>query len=337
MLDDTLNEMFESLLSLRTRKEILPSKYWVELNKKNLEQLEKYGYENFKKTIALNYFTWLVQPADEQIRYLIKNLPVSSVVKNVFRALRSRKHEHFSWKQSLYYNFLTYMIWDYVSRNDNEHILDKLYEPNEGNPPAVYLSKELISQDLANSVLEFKSIMSSIVDKSSIQTIMELGAGYGRTAFVFLNIIPDLRYIIVDIPPALYLSQRYLSDQFQQKKIFKFKIFNDYSEIQEELDSSNIAFFLPNQLDLLPEKMVDIFINISSLHEMRFDQIEYYFNSIDRLTKKHFYFKQWKKSVIPFENITIEESDYPVRKQWSQIYWRECKVQTYFFEALFRL
>lgn len=330
---ETMQEMFHALSN--APNEILPSKFWVELNNRNLTQLEEQGYENFKRTIALNYFTWLVSFSDEQIKYLRKNLGLLSVIKSTLRALLSGRHEYFSKKQSLEYNFLTNMLWEYVTKNDNERILDKLHEPTEGNPPKVYLHDKLISQDLANSVLEFKSIMNSGVDKDNIQTVMELGAGYGRTAFVFLSLMPAIRYIIVDIPPALYIAQRYLSNQFPKKKIFKFRVFNNYAEINKELDNSDIAFFLPNQLELLPEKSTDIFINISSLHEMRPDQIEYYFSEIDRLTKKYFYFKQWKVSKIPFENIIIKENDYPVRKEWSRIYWMECKVQTNFFESLY--
>ena len=41
----------------RYRKEILPSKYWEELNRKNLQQLADSKYENFKRTLARNYFT----------------------------------------------------------------------------------------------------------------------------------------------------------------------------------------------------------------------------------------------------------------------------------------
>lgn len=54
------------------------------------------------------------------------------------------------------------MIWDFASKNDPEHILNKLIEPNEGNPTRIYLKKRLISQDLANSVIEYYSIMSKI-------------------------------------------------------------------------------------------------------------------------------------------------------------------------------
>lgn len=62
-----------------------------------------------------------------------------------------------------------------------------------------------------------------------------------------------------------------------------------------------------------------------------------FFNQIVRLTKKYFYFKEWKVSKIPCDNITICEKDYPVAKNWELIFWKECLVQTKFFEALFKL
>ncbi len=34
------------------REEILPSKYWEELNRKNLQQLADSKYDNFKRTLA---------------------------------------------------------------------------------------------------------------------------------------------------------------------------------------------------------------------------------------------------------------------------------------------
>lgn len=228
------------------------------------------------------------------------------------------------------------MIWDFASKNDPGHILSKLIEPNEGNPTRIYLKKRLISQDLANSKIEYYSIMSKI-KKNEIHSILELGPGYGRTAWVFLKNMPNLKYLLVDIPPALYIAERYISNQFKERNIFKFRKFSNFNEIKKEFEQSDIIFLLPNQLELLPSKIADLFINISSLHEMRRDQIEFYFNCIDNLIKKYVYIKQWKISRNPYDNIIITEKDYPIRENWEKIFWRECKVKTRFFEALLRL
>src|SRR6202035_3801334 len=74
-----------------------PSKYWVELNKMNLAQLQQRGYENFKRTIALNYFTFVrILPWDAQFRFLLRLLPVHVNMSCLKRALFARKHDYFS-------------------------------------------------------------------------------------------------------------------------------------------------------------------------------------------------------------------------------------------------
>ncbi|MFC2049205.1 putative sugar O-methyltransferase, partial [Chlamydiota bacterium] len=209
-------------------------------------------------------------------------------------------------------------------------------ESEFGNPPPIYRGKRLISADLANSILEYYA-MAPALEAGPVKTVMELGAGYGRNASVFLQKHPDIRYIIVDIPPALYVSQTYLSNRFPNKKVFSFRPFRTFEEVRDEWEGSSICFLLPHQAKLLPEKSVDLFLNISSLQEMRIDQIAYYFAEIDRLVRGHFYTKQWKVSYIPQEDVTIRQEDYPVYPNWRSIYARPCAVQTPFFEALYQI
>lgn len=330
-----LREMISELANCPP--EILPSKYWEVLNRKNLDQLKENGYKNFKRTVALNYFTWVLTPNDPQIRFLFKNLPIKKVIFAFLYTLFSKKHAPMSRLKSWSYTFLTRLLWSYASRSDKEKLLNNLEEPVFGNPPRVISEGRLISQDLANSLLEYFSIFESGVDRSKIKTIIELGPGYGRNAYVILKLNPKVKYILVDIPPALYIAQRYFSEVFSDKKIFKFRSFRKFNEISSEFENSQIIFLLPHQLELLPDKYVDMFINISSLHEMRPDQISYYFKQINRLTRRYFYLKEWIISKIPYEGIIVKEKDYPIPSNWKKIYRKKCKVQTYFFEALFQI
>ena len=321
----------------RYRKEVLPSKYWEELNRKNLQQLADSKYENFKRTLARNYFTWIIDPFDEQLRFLMREAGIWPSIVILVNALLAPRHEHLKKKHTIFYNTLTNLLWAYVEKNDAEGLLDRLSEPREGNPPDVIRNGRLISQDLANSVLEYEAILHPDVDRRDISTILELGPGYGRTAYVFLTLQPGCRYILVDIPPALYVAQRYLTAIFKDRRIFSFRPFDNYSQVRDEIEEADIIFLTPNQLELLPEQSIDLFINISSLHEMRMDQIRYYFSEIDRLTRRYFYFKQWKETTIPFENERVTEADYPIPEYWRLINRQQCKVQTYFFEALYEI
>ncbi len=334
-MESRVQEMVEELG--RAPREMLPSKYWEELNRKNVAQLAQEGYGNFKRTLARSYFTWIVRPSDAQVRFLRDRLPFGTVMRAAMRTLFSGSHPPLTWAQSKSYSFLSRLVWEYVLANDPDRLLEKLEEPTEGNPPRLFRRGRLISQDLANSVLEFRSILPPEVDRGQVRTILELGPGYGRTAFVFLSLLPSVRYVVADIPPALAVSERYLSSVFKDRRIFRYRPFRSYGEVQEEFERAEIAFLLPHQLELLPEKSVDLFVNISSLHEMRLDQIRYYFAVLGRLVRKYFYLKQWRESNIPLENVTIRETDYPIPAEWRKIYWRPCAVQDYFFEALFEI
>lgn len=330
-----MRPMFEEFEKFRP--EILPSKYWEALNRKNMQQLVDSRYENFKRTLARNYFTWIVNPLNKQTRFLMRQAGFLRSTSILLRALFARRHDHLKRRHTIYYNLLTNLLWDYVEKNDAAGRLSRLDEPTEGNPPDVHRNGRLISQDLANSLIEYDVILHPQLDKREVRTILELGPGYGRTAYVFLKLEPHCRYVLVDIPPALYVAQRYLSAVCPERRIFGFRPFADFGNVRDEFEAAEIAFLTPNQLEQLPDKSVDLFLNISSLHEMRMDQIRYYFGQIERLTRRYFYFKQWQETTVPFENETIREADYPVPGDWTLVYRQQCAVQHKFFEALYAL
>jgi putative sugar O-methyltransferase len=317
-----------------------PSKYWIELNRMNLAQLQQHGYENFKRTIALNYFTFVrILPWDAQIRFLLRALPARSSLECLKRAIFARKHEYFSafnWIQSLLYNFLTLASWSYTRSAVTDPSLLALREPEEGNPAAIRdNSGALISQDLASTILEI-SAMSATLAPGSV--VLELGAGYGRDAYAMLATKPGIKYVIVDIPPALWVAETYLRHQFPDRRIFRYREFSSFAEVEDEFRNCDIAFLLSTQIASLPDGLADLVVNISSLHEMRLEQIAFYFTHFDRLLKDDglFYFKQWKRGPVLFENVVIRQEDYPIPLTWQCELSQEAPIQSGFFEARYR-
>jgi putative sugar O-methyltransferase len=335
---ERLMAMFASIESGDVRAR--PSKYWVELNKMNMAQLQQHGYENFKRTIALNYFTFVrIWPWDAQFRFLLKQLPVRACLTCIKQAWFARRHDYFSsfnWIQSLFYNFLTLASWEYTRAVVSDASLLSLREPEDGNPAEIRdRSGRLISQDLASSILEISSMGSSLPAGS---VVLELGAGYGRDAYALLATKPGIKYVIVDIPPALWVAETYLRRQFPSRRIFGYREFANFVDIEEEFRESDIAFFVSTQISKLPDGLADLTINISSLHEMRLEQIAFYFSQFDRLLKEGgtFYFKQWKRGRVLFENVVIRQEDYPIPHSWLCELSRQAPLQTSFFEARYR-
>ncbi|MDX8520449.1 putative sugar O-methyltransferase [Mesorhizobium dulcispinae] len=326
----TLHSMVDEM---KAAPEVMqPSKFWQDLNRRHAERTTSAGIANFKRTLAKDYFTWMrVLPWDPQIRFLVGHLPLVASIRAALGVVTPFKHRHIPLPEGFALNFLTRLVWQYAQQEYPEEIA-ALSEPSVGNPPEIRIGGRLVSQDLANSILEYKSIESAVTG-----TVCELGGGYGRTAFVIASLHPTVRYIMVDIPPALGVAQEYLCQLFPDRKHFRFRPFDNFETVREEFEASALAFLLPHQLALLPDSTVDLFINISSLHEMRLDQIEYYLSEIYRLVRPggHFYLKAWKVSKIPFEEIVIRESDYPLER-WDRVYRRSPKVQSSFFETLLR-
>lgn len=335
-MNSTIQSMFDSLE--HGDKVYLPSKYWEFLNKRNLDQLETTGFDNFKQTVARSYFTWVVGRKDEQFRYLVKQMKLSDWLPVLRGSFRYDVSSLLSRSQQVKYSLFAKMLWKFAEQLDSNGLLKIIDEPYEGNPFRVFMDGRLISQDIANSVLEFYSVYEHFKPQHDEPiTIGELGAGYGRNAYVFLNVYKKCRYVIIDIPPALHISQQYLSAVFKNKRIFKFRDFSKFTEIENEYNDSEIVFLLPHQAKMLPQKSFDLFLNISSLHEMKMEQIRAYFDLINYLTNGFFYSKQWFVSRNPEDNIIISQEDYPVPENWKELYLRQARVQVSFFESLYMI
>lgn len=325
------------LLSLFSNEESFvnsPSCCWVLLSTKNCDQLLESGYHNFKRTIGHNYFNFLVQEGDPQIHATESLLSAETREACQQIALSIPNDPTFDTAKQFSYHYFILLLWEYVKKIDNHHYLDKLAEPMEGNPILVTNNGKSMSQDLANSIIEYYSINEHLPFQQ-VSTVLEIGSGYGRNAHVILSLNPKAKIVLVDILPALYIAQRYLSSVFKNHKIFRAKAFSSYEEVKNEMEAASIVFLLPHQLALMPDKHFDLSMNISSLAEMNMDQIKWYFTQINRLTRKCFYTKQWDISKNPFDDLELKKNDYPYPENWQPIYSRNCAIQNEFHETLY--
>ena len=309
---------------------------WQVLAFKNFNQLLRDGYRRFKRTLACNYFTFLVQDDDPQIAYLEAQLAPGQCVRLREMAVALPDDPHFPWRNQRAYRYLVLLLWAYTQTVDVLGHLQRLEEPPEGDPLTVPVEGRRASQDLANSLLEYYS-MAEVVRFDACTRVLEIGGGYGRNAYVMLALHPHLQYTFVDVPPALWVAQRYLSSVFPDRRVFRAREFQHYDDVRDEMRDASIVFLLPHQLELLPAGSFDLSLNISSFGEMLPKQITAYLEAIGRLTRGHLYLKQWKVSQNAFDHVVLTEDSYAPGPDWQLEYSRPCRVQTAFFEALYRL
>jgi putative sugar O-methyltransferase len=352
--------LVQLLEEMKTAPEIYrPSAFWTELTDVGLRQLEGSGFENFKRTVNMTYFNWgvlgilrhqfvpvfsrwLAQPAPSVFRARFPNYrskrPAAAFANKVsnFR-LRVPDIASFDALSALIYRTYVAMLFEVVSREDVHGLLKSIEEPAFGNPFAIEHRDIRTSQDLCNSVHElYRSGAADARDGRPFH-IAELGGGYGRLAYVCLRALPGSTYTMIDIPPALNVAQEYLTRVFPGERVFQFRPFARFDDVREEFESTRIRFLAAHQIELLPPKAFDLFVNISSLHEMSWAQIENYLKQIDRTCRGRFYTKQWRVSQAGVNGIIVRERDYPIPSGWKELFHRRHPIQRKFFEAQYQV
>lgn len=333
------------------------SPFWREVAAMGVQQIESAGFENFKRTVNLVYFCWdltgilrhqlkvaghwLTRPTARIFSARFENYrsplgrPVRYYRPSNFR-VKVPEITSFNAPGAWAYRTYVAMLWEFVARHDPLRLLFSIEEPRTGNPFLIHYRGCDTSQDVCNSVHEFYSAGGE-EGAGRGWNIGELGCGYGRLAYVWLKALPDATYTLIDIPPALNLAQEYLGRVFPNERIFYFRPFRRFEDIREEFENARIRFLAAHQIELLPPKIFDRFLNISSLHEMTYPQIETYLRQIGRVCRGRFYTKQWLRSQAAVNGLIIRADEYPIPEHWKTVYHARHPIQGMFFHALYEV
>ena len=342
---DNMTELDHMIVGLKSAPSVFqPAPFWSELNGTHMRQLREFGFENFKRTVNTRYFNWLILGIVRHQLGVFADLlrhPRASVFRaRLVQPQRTARSAQLNLggPSAWVYAMFVAAYAELLRRSDPLHLIERLEEPLLGNPLAVVHRGRLISQDLCNSIHELYSIFGSsggsVAAGASVE-IAELGAGYGRLAFVLLSASSRVSYTIIDVPPALYVSQRYLTSVLPSVPTFRYREWRSFEDVRADYEAARLRFVLPHQAEQLRGKSIDTFINISSLHEMTREQVERFFRLMDRLSRGTVYTKQWRRSRAGINGIIFGENDYPVPKSWSTAFHRRHPIQTMFFEALY--
>jgi hypothetical protein len=300
-----------------------PSRFWDRLGREHATALSDAGPEWVKRSQALRYFTWRWRPAvllrGEQFRFLLAH---TSPITWLRCAVASTDLSDQAWRGVAWpkYERWTYavavrLLWEYARRKDTAGAL-ALPEPLAGNPFPVMWRGRLISQDLANSALEAAAIRRALANGPA-RSFLEIGAGYGRTAYVLLSVFPHSTYTIVDIEPALSISRWYLTQLFP---------------------SERLRFLRPEEALALPTGSIDVALSISSLQEMTTTQLLGYLTLIDRVAAGSVvYLKQLATWSNRADNVVLRFSEYPIPERWTLVFREVAPVQTGFVQAAWRV
>jgi putative sugar O-methyltransferase len=192
----------------------------------------------------------------------------------------------------------------------------------EDKPANVDYLKDTNLQDKLQSAIEFEYLKHNLEFKN-LEFIIEIGAGYGRIPEYLINNKVKKTYIIIDIPPALYFSQKYLSHKFSNHKILKYNTKLTHQILKENLRSFDLIFLSLHQLiflkNILPvEKTISICIN--ALQEIPKDTILEIYKQLEEISK-YSYIKSVNSNVNnPYKDELLNfDSILKILNQWNII------------------
>jgi putative sugar O-methyltransferase len=311
-----------------------PGVFWKTHGTFHLELLKSYGLANFKRTVSHNYQNWLMTSfADPQVRRLVETWAEHRRLEPFVNTIERPDHVGFHRKMNFdspeyalgdelereVYRLAVGLLWEHVLVGDRTGILNTLEEAEIGNPIRIHRHGRLISSDLAHSLRERNLLLEKITLTGDERlTVGEIGAGHGRLAEIFAR-TTNYRYLIFDIPPALYVSEWYIRRLFPNERIFGFRPFDRWEEVRDEVAASRFAFFTANQIEHIPDRQLDLFINMNSLMEMRMDQIQNFLKHISRLTTRAFLSRQWLKWQNSMDNVTVDRESYSLGSGWRKV------------------
>ncbi|MFH1827839.1 MAG: putative sugar O-methyltransferase [Nanoarchaeota archaeon] len=206
-----------------------------------------------------------------------------------------------------------WQYYNYIKQKDKFDVLNKISEPKVGNPYTVKIDGKELMWDFVQGVDEFYNIINNFnINLNEKIVICEIGSGYGRLANIFLQMMPNCHYVLVDLPESLIVAYYHLSEIFENN-IKKYEESRDRKKYDRNFFLEKKAtFLLPHDFNKIKNKSVDLFINIDSFQEMNPKMVQDYFHKIKNLEGNHLYLKNSKdKSHNLVDNANFNLIDYP--------------------------
>ena len=124
--------------------------------------------------------------------------------------------------------------------------------------------------------------------------LLDLGGGWGRLGNVLLRINPSAVYIDADLPETLLIAESYLPSTLPGIDVYRYAFHRKSREICRAalLKQPGVHFIGSHMLPLLEDRAIDLFVNIASFQEMTNEQVDAYFDVIERVTSGHLYVQQ---------------------------------------------
>lgn len=180
-------------------------------------------------------------------------------------------------------NFLDKRFKEELNIGLNE-FLSKIKHKDTGEPTNIFFKGSLVNIDYLLSAEEILFLFRQL---NEVQSILEIGPGFGRLAHSILQYFPNIKkYYVVDLDFMLSLQKDYLGKVLSREEFNK------------------IEFLTPQEMHNIPN--IDLTINIDSFQEIKPTVVSDYLDFISQ--KSNFFFS--KNAVCKYHPSSVDISEF---------------------------
>ena len=163
----------------------------------------------------------------------------------------------------------------------------------------------------------YYNILHGHMDLSRIKTTLEIGAGNGNLLSLLYKFTNNATIIDIDLPEILPYAILYISNLFPKAKILM-----PHEAKSNKFDHYKFVFLTPKQIHMIEDNSVDLAINTNSFQEIRHDQIEDYYQLIQRCGKNDsYFFTSNRVEKIPCSPDSYEKETFELPVRFSEYPW----------------
>jgi len=165
--------------------------------------------------------------------------------------------------------------------------------------------------------------------------IAEIGAGYGGLISKAKKRYPKARFIIFDLPEPCSVQAYYIQSTYPNSKILYLK---DLLERGDKVFDEEFDFMiLPGwMIDKIPDKYIDLIINMRSMMEMSLPIIDFYFTHIHRIIKDKGLFGCFNRYIKTYKDGDIIMKNYPFDEFWVPVLSQTSLFQTHIHDLILK-
>ena len=263
-----------------------PTTFWEQGSKLIIDDLEKNDIKDFRKlSVTKSFFVPNYTPNE----YLKEPYKYDNVLKEfdsitIDKRFVTKINRVFCGYES---GFSDYRVLE-ASNIDKKPYTNKISESSVGNPLEQFtFNNRKFSRSFLNYLLGL-NFLKKHLDTTAIQTVMEIGGGFGTLGEILLgDERNNIFYINADIPPVSFVSSYYLEEVFGKEKIANYDDLKDLSTL--DIKTLKNQYQALNLCSWQIPKLVgsiDLFVNFISFQEMEPDVVQNYCNHVDRLQPK---------------------------------------------------